>query len=262
MMFSPGEMWTAIKCAYLGWLFHGSQIQPGVNTVEGDLTDSLSKLGYAIRVRLASRTDRGVSALGNVFVLPGRERRFRAINAFLSGVFCHAWADVPEGFKPRHASSRWYRYLLPERMIKDVDVFEDAVTLFEGVHDFSGFTREKNRNTRIRIDSVSTTRRCGLIIVDIRAERFLMHQVRFMVSAAVRASESGSCNEVEVCLAEGRHPENLAPADPHGLILMDVEYAGVEFTTIPLTSRRLKTLIRSSLLCAVTEYEIFSRLME
>jgi len=175
-------MWTAVKCAYLGHIFHGSQTQPGVSTVERALSESLSYLGYDMQLRLASRTDRGVSALGNVFAIPKVERRFRAMNARLTGVLCHSCAEVPEGFRPRHASSRWYRYIMPRAWIADADIFKDSLHLFQGAHDFSGFTREKERDARIRVDSIEVSESEGSMIIDIRAERFLMHMVRFIIA--------------------------------------------------------------------------------
>ena len=253
-------MWTAIKCAYIGWNFHGSQIQPGVSTVERALSESLSKLGYDLQVRLASRTDRGVSALGNVFAIPAVERRFRAINANLSGVICHASAEVPEGFRPRHATSRWYRYIMPAAWIKDVDVFEVTMKAFEGQHDFSGFTREKQRDPRIEVDSIAVSRIDDNLVIDIRAERFLMHMVRFIIAGAIRASESGSSSEIEGCLSSGRRPHNLAPADPHGLILMDVEYRDVRFQPIKIGSRGIRNWVQRSLTRTLSEREILSRL--
>lgn len=101
-------MWTAVKCAYTGWTFSGSQIQPaGTRTVELELERAFRALGCETRIALASRTDAGVSALGNVFVVRGCGERIPAVNRHMSGVICHSSAVVPEGFRVRHATSRW-----------------------------------------------------------------------------------------------------------------------------------------------------------
>lgn len=256
------QMWTAVKCAYIGHLFHGSQTQPGVSTVERALSESLSHLGYDMQVRLASRTDRGVSALGNVFAVPKVEHRFRAMNARLAGVLCHSYAEVPEGFRPRYASSRWYRYVIPREWITGIEVFEDALHLFRGEHDFSGFTRERERDAHIRVDSIEVSGSEGSMIIDIRAERFLMHMVRFIIAGALRASETGSSSEIEECLSSGKRPYNLAPADPHGLILMDVEYGDVSFEPVKIGSRAIRNWVQRSRTRALAECEIFSGLDE
>jgi tRNA pseudouridine38-40 synthase len=253
-------MWTAIKCAYLGWRFHGSQTQPGEETVERALSESLSHLGYQEMVRLASRTDRGVSALGNVFVIPADERRFRAINARLTDVVCHSYASVPEGFRPRYASGRWYRYVLPAGRVEDPGAFARAIRLFAGEHDFSGFTRERERDAHLRIDSIEVSERAGSIVVDVRAERFLMHMIRFIMAGALTASSSGDMGEIENCLRSGKRPFNLAPEDPHGLILMDVEYDGVEFAHVKLGSRSIKNWVHRSQVRALSECEVFEAL--
>lgn len=64
----------ALKFAYNGTHFFGFQRQPEVRTVEGDIRKALDDLerevigkeGHDLRYSYASRTDRGVSAIGNV----------------------------------------------------------------------------------------------------------------------------------------------------------------------------------------------------
>ncbi len=55
---------NVLKVAYMGWNFHGSQIQPGLRTVEGVLEKVLGVKG-----KFLSRTDAGVSAVGNLYLL-------------------------------------------------------------------------------------------------------------------------------------------------------------------------------------------------
>ena len=63
---------VAVRFAYLGDGFSGSQIQPEVRTVEGEMRTALHKVcgldDDRLDLRIASRTDRGVNALGNVAV--------------------------------------------------------------------------------------------------------------------------------------------------------------------------------------------------
>ncbi|MEM3391728.1 MAG: tRNA pseudouridine(38-40) synthase TruA, partial [Archaeoglobaceae archaeon] len=59
----------AFKIAYFGENFFGSQFQPGLRTVEGEVRKALQDLGIDSKPRFAGRTDTGVSALGQVFAI-------------------------------------------------------------------------------------------------------------------------------------------------------------------------------------------------
>lgn len=110
-----------------------------------------------------------------------------------------------------------------------MDTFREALLMFRGMHDLSGFTRGKGRPARLRIDDIQVSRRDDTILVDVRAQRFLRNMVRFMVPAGLDAARRSDLEGIERALSSGRRIPGLAPADPHGLILMDVEYPAVEF---------------------------------
>ena len=66
---------VAVKIAYLGDEFNGSQIQPttynpSIRTVAGEILQNLELVDHVppekVDLKFASRTDAGVSALGNV----------------------------------------------------------------------------------------------------------------------------------------------------------------------------------------------------
>ncbi len=59
-----------LTIAYDGSKYHGWQIQPGRRTIQGVLIEAISELlGWRVRVCGASRTDAGVSALGQVALI-------------------------------------------------------------------------------------------------------------------------------------------------------------------------------------------------
>ncbi|MBR9681847.1 MAG: hypothetical protein GOV00_03545 [Candidatus Altiarchaeota archaeon] len=186
------------KIAYLGWKFHGSQIQPDCRTVEGHLNDTLRDLGvFSERKGMASRTDAGVSALSNVFGYLGRLPSITALNYALDGVTVSAVAEVPDDFYMRGANSRKYRYFL---MGDYPDEKVDALKQFEGTHDFREYTKDKT-NTVGTIDHIAVEKIPGGWQLDFEANKFFWNQIRRLV---------------------GTITGKKAPPEP--LILLDVSY--------------------------------------
>src|SRR5205823_12867234 len=72
----------AVKVAYDGAKFHGSQAQPALRTVHSEVAQALAKLGTdEPRLRWAGRTDAGVSARGNVAAFETEFDRGRLLQA-------------------------------------------------------------------------------------------------------------------------------------------------------------------------------------
>lgn len=239
---------VAMKLAYDGVAFHGQARQPGVSTVEGEILFALER-GKIIRdapssrFQSASRTDRGVSALGNVVafdaVLPA-PAVLRAFNAKARGVWAWAAAEVPPEFNARHARARWYRYALPPG--HDPGRLAAVLSLFVGEHDFRNFTRDRTR-TVARIDLATATREADATALDFRAPSFRWNLVRRIVAAALQV-EAGACNPEQIQRAlEGSIRMDFGLAPPEPLTLMDVEY-DVEFVPMadPTTRDRVQRL--------------------
>ncbi|OPY34815.1 MAG: tRNA pseudouridine synthase A [Methanomassiliicoccales archaeon PtaU1.Bin124] len=238
--------WTAaVKIAYPGEDFMGSQRQPGERTVEGEVLRSLMKVQAIAsadqsRFRVASRTDRGVSALGNVVCFDTdfrQDRLLHALNAVSEGVYYHSLASVPHDFSPRRAKGRWYRYFLPSDGV-DVTALEECARLFEGRHDFRRFCKPEGKATIKTLESVSITPLGEFLVIDLRAREFLRNMVRRCVAAmdAVGRHEA-TLAQVNSALQGEDRSFGLAPAD--NLVLMDVHYDVdiVPELTEPLRSR-------------------------
>jgi len=105
---------------YDGTDFHGWQIQAGARTVQGVLTEALSRLDRRpVTVHGAGRTDRGVHAEGQVATVlltreMSEEEWRRALNANLPpDVRVMAVEFVPPDFHARYSAvSKTYRYTL------------------------------------------------------------------------------------------------------------------------------------------------------
>ena len=236
----------ALKIAYDGTLFHGQARQPGVPTVEGEILTALARArivrdARVARFQSASRTDRGVSALGNVVAFDtglAAQAVGRAFNAKARGVWAWAAADVTEDFNARRALSRWYRYMVT--LDHDPGRLQEALRLFEGEHDFRNFTRDRER-TIVRIDSATATRTDAAVVMDFRARSFRWNLVRRIVAASLQfESRTRTLFDLERALRPRTRADfGLAPAEP--LVLVDVSYdIPFEPLTDPTTLARVR----------------------
>ncbi|XP_063791568.1 tRNA pseudouridine(38/39) synthase [Pseudophryne corroboree] len=142
---------VALRLAYLGWSYHGFASQENTaNTVEEVLFEALTKTRLLENRQTSNyhrcgRTDRGVSALGQVISLDLRtaaagkpELRYtQMLNRVLPpDIRVLSWAVVPSSFSARFSCrSRTYRYLFPRAQL-DVEAMDRAARLLEGTHDF------------------------------------------------------------------------------------------------------------------------------
>ena len=228
-----------VAFGYHGAKFHGSQIQPDVRTVQGELKQAIERLGWWTEscLEMSSRTDSGVSVRMNLATisLPTDIANVIDESSIVSALNDHLPEDlvvwkacrVPEGTRSRIAENRLYIYRL--EMIPgwpyevEYDRFSNACNLFVGQHDFTNFCRLDSGRSPIRnIESCqpwqdSSGRIVGFSVV---AESFLWNQIRRMASSLHKFAK----NDIEldeIALALEKPEETLdfglAPAD--GLIL-------------------------------------------
>src|SRR3990172_8084615 len=207
-------MRVALKIAYDGREFHGFARQPDVRTVEGEVLYALRKSGLvggatAARVRGASRTDAGVSALGNVIAFDVEAADDSVVGRFndaAKDVWAWGIADLPPGFDPRRARERWYRYLVTGG--HDLAVLRDAAREFVGPHDFRAFASPEAGRTRRGVESVDVQSAEDGILFDVRAASFLRGMVRRIVPA-IRGRERGdaSLDGIRESLRTGTGPD-------------------------------------------------------
>jgi len=230
----------AVKIAYIGWAFSGSQRQPEVRTVEGDIMRALSGVGAAetpdqCDLRSGGRTDKGVSALGNVVSFHSDmppQTLFPAMSANLKDIFINAYAQVGYDFNPRRANERWYRYHINDRS-HDVEAMARCARLFVGYHDFSRFAKvEKGRNPMRRVNSVVVSRHHDMVTVDVKGESFLWNMVR-RIASALHMVGTGECAVEDISRALAGYGDTVfPPLPPEALVLMDVSY-DMDFIPLP-----------------------------
>jgi tRNA pseudouridine38-40 synthase len=242
-----------LDVAYDGAGFHGWAAQPGLRTVEGELSSALATVLRLPSVELtcAGRTDTGVHARGQVVHLDldelpeGCERLARRANGVLADdLRVRRAAEAPEGFDARF-SALWRRYAYrvadrPELVDPlrrghvlawprpvDEAVMNAAAAALVGEHDFASFCKQREGATTIRtlLDLSWSREPDGLLVAHVRADAFCHSMVRSLVGCLLAVGEGRRAVEwaAEVLAAERRDSAvTVAPA--HGLTLEEVEY--------------------------------------
>ena len=164
---------------YDGSRYHGWQIQPGEKTVQGELVEAVSSLvGGRTHVHGASRTDAGVSALGQVGLfeidspIPTENFPDAISDRLPRDIVITAAEEAPRKFDLIGAvTSKLYRYTIytgrfrpvlqlnqcwhiPKKL--DVAAMNQAAQLLVGKKDFKSFASAADR----RENSVRTIFRC------------------------------------------------------------------------------------------------------
>ncbi|KAL0244692.1 hypothetical protein GEMRC1_008774 [Eukaryota sp. GEM-RC1] len=250
----------ALLLAYEGSNYAGLQIQPDVETVESvlhralldtDLYHPSKPCLQASRVSRAGRTDKGVSAAGNVlsgnFIETEPEIVRSLLNAHLpSDIRILNCTRVTPSFDARKSgTSRHYEYMMPEDVLKPSSAdnwslsdagLEDFASLlqdFVGTHNFFNFTAQLGPTDpkckrdilevtvdRFQIPGVSIP----FVIVKFHGRSFLLHQIRKMIGTAIAVSKCMLPRNYikEALLAQKHLPTPKAPSE--GLLLDYVEF--------------------------------------
>jgi tRNA pseudouridine38-40 synthase len=237
---------------YNGTNYHGSQAQANAPTVQGEIEKALKNLtGERIRIKIASRTDAGVHARGQVVSF--RTETSLPLRSFVDGLNHYLPRDiaVKEAFKAedsfdvrRRAVSREYRYYVlnsPTRspmrqefsyQVKgslDIEAMNRACQALIGRHDFSSFvssaeTARQKRTVR-DVYKAEVTRDGDMIIFEMVANSFLPHQVRNTVGSLIKVGQGRMTVDEFYNMVEMRTPGLAGPAAPaDGLCLMRVNY--------------------------------------
>jgi len=242
---------------YDGTDFAGSQYQPNLRTVQGELEEALNRLtGERVRVRLAGRTDAGVHATGQVaaFCLPRRRRGeglgWAELRRRLNAVLPHDLAvrslqPAPVGFDPRrHAQRRVYRYRI--RMsgdrrpvdrhrtleigeLLDVGAMRIAAQAFPGERDFSALGSDPRGRTVRRLHEVAVIRHGSSVEIRVTANAFLRRMVRSLVAVLLEVGRGRLAPaEVAGLLSAGERALHGRAAPARGLTLERVVYVNTD----------------------------------
>ncbi len=252
-----------IDLAYDGGGFHGWAAQPGLRTVQGELSAAAATALRVPSVDLvcAGRTDTGVHARGQVVHLdvepdalarsagrspdPPLEALVRRLNGILpADVRVRRAVEAPDGFDARF-SALWRRYayrvadtpaavdpltrghVLAWPRPLDVDLMNEAAVLLLGQHDFASFCKQREGATTIRVLEELSWRRLpsGVVVATVRADAFCHSMVRSLVGCLLAVGEGRRpVAWVGDVLAAERRDASVAVVHAHGLTLEEVAY--------------------------------------
>lgn len=250
---------------YIGTDRMGFQFQVGMSTIQGDLNLSLEKLFQGkVTTRAASRTDKGVHALGQVVKISAEDSGpldAARLNAALpSFIRCLAISPCAGDFIPSvDQLSKEYRYLFTntpgvsgsdQRFIAqtpyplNIDHIQSCVEMLKGTNDFRNFWSIGGiSNTTVR-DILE----CDLTMINpheffedtlftagevtscwqfrVKGKGFLKHMVRHLVGALWMVGNGRLTVEefTNLLYGEQREQRPWKKADPRGLFLVKVNY--------------------------------------
>ena len=238
---------------YDGSGFSGWQRQPDQRTVQAELEAALERLCSAPVGALGSgRTDAGVHARGQAVGVRVPERWCpaalrRSLNALIPrDVWVAAAYEMRAEFHARYSAiARTYRYYVgtddeaesPFRRRTEFAIgrpldraaLDEAAALLMGDHDFRAFavrgTAPDDDDHRCTVRCARWLDRPGGVVLEVEANRFLHHMVRFLVGTMLDVSTGRRpLSDVGALLSARDNGKVSPPAPPHGLFLERVMY--------------------------------------
>ena len=269
-----------LDLGYDGTDFSGWAAQPGLRTIEGELTTAVSTILRAdqpVRLTVAGRTDAGVHARGQVAHLdvdvaqwgrlPGRSTRSPEDAALsrLRGILppdiaIHAVSVAPEGFDARFSGlRRRYLYRLCDRpetadplrrrdtvLVKrglDVESMHEAAQGLLGLGDFGAFCKRREGATTVRTLLDYSWRRAadGTLEATVVADAFCHSMVRSLVGAVLPVGEGRKGVDWPAeVMRAAARDAAVVVMPPHGLSLEEVVYPDDEGLAVRAKESRVR----------------------
>lgn len=248
---------------YRGTDLHGFQKQKNLRTVEGELEIAARYLTGDLKpaVRGCARTDAGAHAICHPVAIniPEKFTVKEVIGALNSRLpedirVLHA-RKVGKDFVPlKEAVARTYVYILLADRFNEVflrdfsfcpknthdidwDLFESALKMFIGEHDFSAFSKkDTDVRSRLRtIHEIEVFKERNMYAVRLTANGFLYGMIRSIIGAALEVAYGRSSFEkIEKSLASGRQHLKYSLVPASGLYLYQVWFKNKELNFEPV----------------------------
>lgn len=295
------QRYVALEVLYVGHDYCGFAKQDNADaTIEAALFDALRKVRLIpqdavwqdLKYSRGGRTDKGVSALGNVVALTlrsagrvggeplceDREYDYPALinRALPPEIRVMGWTTVPANFSARFsARHREYKYFLVDDGALDVAAMRAAAALLLGEHDFRNFCKPDVTAVKsfvrtileVRLEEVAALAvgRRRVLELYIRGTAFLWHQVRCMVAVLTMVGRGLEDPSVVAALLDvGATPRkpNYVMASEEPLLLYSCFYPGLSFRRSQKAHRGVMEgldraaashLTRAAILCAMEQ---------
>lgn len=241
-----------LELSYDGTDYAGWQIQPGVNTVQGELQAAFQTLFRTeIAITGCGRTDKGVHARNYIahcdLTLADRtDKVIYKLNQILpSDIVCHRLIPVendaharfdavarsyiyhihlsPDPFKRKYSTLVPYGHLLDLSLLKEID---DVILQTK---DFSSFCKlhGSSKTTLCTMFSSKWTiiEETNCLTYEITANRFLRGMVRLIVGSSLSLARGKmTINELKDQIGKGTRNPHMTSAKPDGLALTRIAY--------------------------------------
>lgn len=238
-----------IEIAYNGKDFHGWQIQPGADTVQGELNRALSCILHLnISVTGAGRTDTGVHASFYVAHFDLEEpladsmQTVNRLNRILGErIAVYRLYPVKSDAHARFSAiSRTYRYFIDKKKnpftcdyawkvfpMPDIGRMNKACQILTGYTDFTSFSKLHSdvKNNNCTVTEAYWEDRCDQLIFTISANRFLRNMVRAIVGTMLEIGQGRLQPDDIRHIIESRNRCKAGMSVPgHALFLCRIEY--------------------------------------
>ena len=237
-----------VNIKYDGHAFYGFQIQNKERTIEGDLTNALSKiLNEDAKIVGCSRTDRGVHA--NDFCFHFETYKELDVNKLRKSlndlteddIYIRSVKVVSEEFHARYSvKCKEYKYIINTGEYEptmrnyslqyckpiDLELITKASKILEGEHDFKSFTSDNEKENTVRtINYIRIEKVNSDVYIYVNASGFLKYMVRNIVGLLLEINEGKKQMEDIKKILESKDRTKLGMcASPEGLYLNKVEY--------------------------------------
>ncbi|MBI5217824.1 MAG: tRNA pseudouridine(38-40) synthase TruA [Bacteroidia bacterium] len=238
-----------IELAFNGKNYHGWQIQPNAVTVQEVIEKALTTLlNEKIETTGAGRTDAGVHAKHFVAHFDSADSGIENsnlvfhLNSFLPGdIYIKKIYSVPNNAHCRfNAISRTYEYCISTRKDPfyldfahyffhplDIGLMNESAAILSEYIDFTSFSKlHTDTQTNIcKIFHARWTENDGLIVLNIKADRFLRNMVRAIVGTSLDVGTKKISTEDFRKIIESKDRCKAGQSvPPQGLFLMGIEY--------------------------------------
>ena len=236
---------------YDGKEFNGWQKQPNKLNIQGEIERAIKQItGEEVDLTASGRTDAGVHALGQVANFKTNsnipiEKIPIALNSNLKkSIVIKSAEEVEERFHSRlNCKRKTYRYIINNSkygtaiyrnlethipMKLDIQKMQEAVTYFEGEHDFKAF-KASGTSSKSSVRTIYNAEVIDAgnerIYIELTGNGFLYNMVRIIAGTLVEVGLGKiEPNEIKTII-ESKKRENAGKTlPPQGLYLVKVEY--------------------------------------